>query len=286
MASSKVDRRTIYQQQVNQQKQLKQERIDALHDLASASSDAPAAPAKPGTLFILRHGERLDEADSRRWHKECQIEAKTPPLRHIDHVWADPPLTADGVAQAEAACATMVKLLQRHAAEKGLPPIDKIYCSKLRRAAQTAVPLARALGLPIYFSSGLSASSAYLQQVHRHYQFLSMAQLQEIVGSDVVTVDADEALQMPGVGHWYPPLHFLARREETVLVVAHREALRDLANVRFHTPYCCMGEFAYLPELDSFLLKQLSDMDGKPLEFPKVRPFSPLIYHLKILSFI
>ena len=68
-------------------------------------------------LFLIRHAESTWNA-ARRWQG-----------------WGDPPLSERGLEQAEA----LARALAGEA-------IDALFTSDLQRAAQTAAPLARALG--------------------------------------------------------------------------------------------------------------------------------------------
>src|SRR6476646_9123683 len=66
---------------------------------------------------------------------------------------ADPPLSPDGVAQAEALAAWL--------APRG---IDALYCSPLRRARETAAPLVDALGLDVVVDAGVEEYDAHLPE--------------------------------------------------------------------------------------------------------------------------
>lgn len=71
-------------------------------------------------LYLIRHGETA-------WNKEKRFQG-----------WTDIPLSAEGEAQAE-------KLGKRFETIS----VDEIYVSPLRRAIQTAQPIAKATGLPL-----------------------------------------------------------------------------------------------------------------------------------------
>lgn len=83
-------------------------------------------------LVLVRHG-RPDEEDAERPH--------------------DPPLRADGLAQARAVAARL--------AQEG---ITRIVSSPLARAAQTAQPLADALGLPIERIEGWAEADRHVDR--------------------------------------------------------------------------------------------------------------------------
>ncbi|MEL6408065.1 MAG: histidine phosphatase family protein [Chloroflexota bacterium] len=83
------------------------------------------------TLYLVRHGERLDAVD-KKWY-EAENGNKH-----------DSPLSEKGHEQAQ-------KLAQRLIQE----PIDLIFSSPYHRALQTAHPVAEALDLPLYVEPGI-----------------------------------------------------------------------------------------------------------------------------------
>ncbi|MGJ3241045.1 MAG: histidine phosphatase family protein [Anaerolineae bacterium] len=83
------------------------------------------------TLYLVRHGQRLDEID-KRWYEATDANRY------------DSPLSPQGEAQAE-------KLAQRLSSE----PIDWIFSSPYLRALQTAHPVAEALDLPLHIEHGV-----------------------------------------------------------------------------------------------------------------------------------
>ena len=85
-------------------------------------------------VVLVRHGERLDEADPHQWRR-IRTEATL----------ADPPLTDTGVAQSRAAGEKLAKLLRSDGwgAEGAM---GTVFCSPTRRTADTAVQVALQLG--------------------------------------------------------------------------------------------------------------------------------------------
>ena len=67
-------------------------------------------------MVVVRHGERLDEADSRAWNKILEDAKRRGSERAVRH---DPPLTTKGAAQAQRAGGKLRALL---AAEYGPGP--------------------------------------------------------------------------------------------------------------------------------------------------------------------
>jgi probable phosphoglycerate mutase len=81
-------------------------------------------------IIVIRHGETA-------WNRE---------LRFQGHI--DVPLNALGLEQAQ-------RLAERLSSE----PVQRIYCSDLQRAQQTAAPTAKQLGLPVQLVQGLREQS-------------------------------------------------------------------------------------------------------------------------------
>ncbi len=85
----------------------------------------------PTVLVVLvRHGERLDEADPEEWRRV-----------RTDATRSDPPLTATGIAQSRAAGEKLVELL-RSDGLGGDGAFGTVYCSPTQRTADTAVQVA------------------------------------------------------------------------------------------------------------------------------------------------
>lgn len=83
------------------------------------------------SLYLVRHGHRLDEVD-KQWYQAGGGNQY------------DSPLSDKGKEQAE-------KLAQRLRQE----PLDWIFSSPYYRALQTAHPLAEVLGMPLYVENGI-----------------------------------------------------------------------------------------------------------------------------------
>lgn len=83
------------------------------------------------SVYLVRHGHRLDEVDKKWYEKEKGNKY-------------DPPLSDEGKEQAQ-------KLAQRLKQE----PVDWIFSSPYWRALQTAHPIAEALDMPLYVENGV-----------------------------------------------------------------------------------------------------------------------------------
>ena len=110
---------------------------------AAAAPDQNMAAQKP-TLFIVRHGERVDETQ----HKAAW-KAQTPANRRFD-----PPLTEQGATQAR----TAAEFLRSQC-------FDRIYASPCARTLATAKELSEALGdLPVTVVPALAACAAAVKK--------------------------------------------------------------------------------------------------------------------------
>lgn len=118
----------------------------------STSSTTDPLPPTQTRLFILRHAERLDEANPGGWHSTAQ--AANLPLY-------DPPLTSAGIAQANAAATGFLTALHKECA------FERIYHSTLLRCVQTAAEAAFVLGLPMTPLRGLAECAAAVRWDYR-----------------------------------------------------------------------------------------------------------------------
>eukprot|EP01006_Ploeotia_vitrea_P028947 TRINITY_DN61578_c0_g3_i3.p1 TRINITY_DN61578_c0_g3~~TRINITY_DN61578_c0_g3_i3.p1 ORF type:complete len:301 (-),score=41.04 TRINITY_DN61578_c0_g3_i3:80-982(-) len=117
---------------------------EALPETSPSSSSSPAAAekqtqSKMRTVWVVRHGERLDNVDD-NWV------ANTPGVNPYD-----PPLTDVGVHQAS--CTAAMILDERQAAEVDNPVT--VLSSPFSRCLNTAGVIAEALGVPVRPENGL-----------------------------------------------------------------------------------------------------------------------------------
>ena len=211
----------------------------------AALSDAAGEATKE--LWIVRHGERVDEtAGAAAW------KLATPRCRHFD-----PPLTAAGAEQSRVAA----EFLTRDQPAGGF---DRIFCSPCARTLGTAQELSSALGgLPVTVVPALAACAA---AVKKHgldrLPFLAAKEMGAICPAlDTVVEDAPRGFEAA--------CEWLAARADrrNVLVVSHREGIRDLARERLKLPYCAIANFTAHTDEGHFdwVLKTLHAPTGKLL---------------------
>ncbi|RYH05415.1 phosphoglycerate mutase family protein, partial [archaeon] len=106
-------------------------------------------------FIVVRHSERIDEADKEEWkthYNELYHHSPCPVQRSKKYYMNDPPITDRGRVYAEQAAHTVSKLVSRLATPSfSLPThtpthaLVRIYSSKMKRCVQTAVYVARML---------------------------------------------------------------------------------------------------------------------------------------------
>ena len=212
-------------------------------------------PQATADVFVLRHGERVDETRGPEFDRWIQ---DTEEWRRFD-----PPLTTRGRAQAASAAAAFAVYTKGAGIR-----FDVIYCSPTQRCVSTAAAFSMALGVPIACVPALAECCAAL----RSWNPSAAARW------PLVLTDAEFAALNPGAT-------FLRREREAmpgpvfmdgtgktgktcagdlaavemrkgavvsrarVLLCSHREAIRDLASfrcglpTRLKTAYCCIAQF-------------------------------------------
>lgn len=83
-------------------------------------------------VVLVRHGERLDEADPTEWRRIRTEETRN-----------DPPLTHTGIAQSRGAGEKLAELLRSDGLSEGV--LGTVYCSPTQRTTDTAVQVAQQL---------------------------------------------------------------------------------------------------------------------------------------------
>jgi len=236
---------------------------------AAAAAEATDAEV---AVFLVRHGQRIDETPAGvAWRRQTDR-------------WFDPPLTDEGREQAASAAAQLGCFMAAHAAEYA--PFSRVYASPLLRTLHTAEQFGIALSLPVAPVAGLATCTAAFKRHGPDANPLLREQRarEECPGAAMEPFDA--AYEVPprdadgggggggdggdgggGDGAERDPfvaaVVVLAQREAAarsaaggaaqkaakaaVLVVTHREGLRDLSQRTaapfVKTKYCCVGVF-------------------------------------------
>lgn len=221
-------------------------------------------PSRSPTFIIVRHGQRADEDDRIAWaeHVEATCSSKNERYSRFN----DPPLTPTGEQEAAAVALTLQSELRTLDT-----PLQYIFCSRLMRCVQTAYRIALHLQLPIVVSSGLALTAAAVEKCRLHrscFQFTKMEDIRSIC-KDVEVIDGDESAQVNLLlpyDSWEAPLKFLSANFPTSLIVAHRETIRNISNLRQPIPYCAYAVMN-VSEKDNFVhLDRLMSLDGHKIE--------------------
>ena len=214
---------------------------------AERTETAPERTA-PTEIFLVRHGERVDEtAEAPLFYLNCG-----------DRGW-DPPLTQEGRRQADHAGRELLRAHQ-------LKPFSCVLYSPCLRTLETAARIATVLGLPLRCVPGLAECAAAVKSrriasfdpsntsCSRPHRFLTQEQA---------------VAHCPAGVRFLPPEpryeKFAAAVERAaatgggwgrVLCVTHREGIRDLSEAtgvrgRIKTRYCCIARFAYDQHADA-----------------------------------
>mmetsp|Transcript_5353 Transcript_5353/g.13597 ORF Transcript_5353/g.13597 Transcript_5353/m.13597 type:complete len:252 (+) Transcript_5353:199-954(+) len=207
---------------------------------------AELGPAAGCQLLIVRHGERDDEVEGSTWRRDYRDR------------WFDPPLTQRGLEHAKEVAGELQRQLA--AANPDQPDVgfDYIAVSPLLRAVQTAQAFSKAFKLPMKIVPGLSACAAAVEAegLARHGSDLVMAksglrfrtpqEYREL--APLATWTDDTCDEIMGFEETVLKLCFQAcAKGRRVLIVAHREGIRDLSRqYRVSTPYCCVGVFTFI----------------------------------------
>lgn len=237
-------------------------------------SGSPSAPdpqleeggARTRTVYIVRHGERVDEADPEAWELLVRAERSE---RCYHDLYNDPPLTESGRAMAQLAADALETIAPAAS-------FRRIYCSRMRRCIQTAIPIALKFGLPIHLSKTVSLSAVgVLKSVQRKgsYDYCSMVEIRSFCPEGVVLVECKSTSLRSSsresarhkVADWRETVLRFAGDELSTLVVAHRETIRGFiaSETKTKMPYCCVGEFTV--SADSLCFGTLYDMNGARL---------------------
>lgn len=189
---------------------------------------------RKATLVVLvRHGERLDEADRFAWKQMRTHETQY-----------DPPLTKTGYKQSSLAAK---KILQQLAKLDTAPPVTTIYSSPTARTLGTAAAMAQEMGISQVLSAyGLNCCAAAKMTgvASKYWGPPTEATMQGVACSWPPLQDAKEVNQRNRSERGFvESLQELASAhgEESVIMVSHREGIWEVLQHfgrRPHKEYC------------------------------------------------
>lgn len=186
-------------------------------------------------VWVIRHGEREDEADRVAWYTKLEREG-------MDRKF-DPCLTDAGVRQALAAGDNLRSILASRAAtgDAGAAGVDLVYASPLHRTVKTAEQVALALDVPLTTVSGLSECALAMRG--RDLTTVKFLTHEELQAANSLVRYKEEVRTSE---EFFPTVCRLVQEhpgDGDIVIVSHREAIRSLAGGRVSTPYCVQAEF-------------------------------------------
>jgi len=210
---------------------------------------------------MVRHGERVDEtSESMAWMEQ------TPRSRLFD-----PPLTRAGEGQA----ATAAETLRAHPSKPNFGAT--IYASPLQRCLRTASVLAEQLGKSVRVVPGLGQCAAVAKRRGvRALDLLPESEMMEIC-PQMIALEKEAPDTFEEACDWVASERTAggcgtAADEQSasgrmdVLVVTHREGIRDIAGIHQRLPYCTIARFdesgGNMGNFCSWALVELAGPDG------------------------
>lgn len=201
-------------------------------------------------IVVIRHGQRCDEFPG-------APVASVPGAHHAAYP-EDPPLTLEGVRQAQMAAEHISFFVQKSY------DVDVVYSSPMVRCAQTAYPLARALNRPLILEPNIGVCALRFKRALEAGSRPSLLAVDEFP----LLRDCFRDVEVSYDGRSYPKCEDdfrvmaeqIARQRESesggtstqkaVLLVTHREGIRYLdrlcgEEVKHATPYCACHEYDF-----------------------------------------
>lgn len=210
-------------------------------------------------LYVLRHGERVDEVDFEWSRKEENKKC-----------WYDPPLTVKGKKQAAMAANYLERV---HRVRNGC--FKRVYCSTLRRAVETAAMVTSIIHDSevegktssaeserkgsIILDPGLAHFAAAIESAQKITSTLPTFVDKKVWEATYSSLRFEGSVANKRGTKAMEALECLIKREcdagsKDVLVVSHRENIRDVAKLcknagalersgRVHLGYCAIGVF-------------------------------------------
>lgn len=221
---------------------------------STSLSSFPPSSSQPSAAAVSARHELLIVLKS--WFRYTPIDLIEPIKRDIRCFASDPILfDSRGLKIAEKAAITVHDLVSS-VIPHPQPGQIRIFCSKLRRCVQTAIPLARRFNLPIVLSTGLAQFIVLVRRQKGHFQFVPIIEWQMLY-PDIHFIDGDldlqESLGMPAipVDDWWRCLDVITANPSLTadsprrvdIIVSHRETIKELAGFNYALPYCAIAHF-------------------------------------------
>lgn len=231
----------------------------------------------PSEVWLVRHGERIDETTAySEWKASC------PPSRRFD-----PSLTDTGKMQAREAAESLKHMLAHHPSGGDTGGWTTLFVSPLARTLSTASEIASSLGIRnVVVVPGLCECAKTIRDTGPDFQqirdMLSFEQMKELcpqvvgVANEAPTTFVEamdwlvhnhralsseaseegptaqderrDAEPVPADGGGIPDDEAARRPALPVLIVTHREGIRDLFGSHTRLPYCAIAHFEASPD--------------------------------------
>lgn len=178
------------------------------------------------TVYLVRHGERLDEVE-RGWVHENQER------------WFDPPLTAIGCEQAANAATHMLQIHEQK-------PFPLIHCSPLLRTVMTANEFSKTLKLPVSLVRGLGQCAAAVKQHGERLKYYGEEEIRSFC-PEMSFRHSDKPLMKFEVALEQACLEAHLSGHSHILVVTHREGIYSMMKLcgeaLRRANYCAIATF-------------------------------------------
>lgn len=205
-----------------------------------------------GLVYVVRHSEREDEVNKKEW--ENTVERiyrlhRSPNQRNKLYFSQDPPITRErGRHYAEEVAVTLQGLISSsRRGDEGSVLEVVLFASRMRRAVQTAYPIAQRFGIPIHLSTGLARVIPAVDRAAGRFQFSTAQELAvDCPGVTFIDCDTSTADYPLSTSSWksaVDSINQLVPVDAIPIIVGHRETIRGLAREKVATPYCCIGTF-------------------------------------------
>lgn len=220
-------------------------------------------------LYIIRHGERIDESDLIFWENYCKHNICNDHRKYYSR-FNDPPLTDVGILQAKDVAVSIKNELSLLSINER-NSIKYIYSSKLLRSIQTASEICKLLSLPMIISSNFSKTAEKVS-LNPLFEFRSIEDISlycpgiELIDGDIISESIPYFPIDLSNRNWNHSIENIVSKFNHTIIVAHRETIRNILNKHVKTPYCCYALFniSFIKnENDEYLTSNLIKLNCK-----------------------